>query len=181
LNIYAKKWQNKLKQEFPTRNVKTLAVNMEAKSVLVCRYLRPLKPPEDFLVNFNVTADIMQRLARFVSLIPELPDSVALPGVCDIWCTCDQFLDMLLGGEEEHAVLLCNYFLYLEKRAAILLGYGIPEGSTAYVIVFEYGRDPIVFNASTGEQFSVRDSYLPLTSIGCVITQENVMREKFLK
>ncbi|CAG2116349.1 unnamed protein product, partial [Medioppia subpectinata] len=71
--------------------------------------------------------------------------------------SCDQFLDMMLGGEEEHAILLCNYFLYLEKRAAILLGYGIPEGLTAYVIVFEYGRDPYVFNASTGEQYSVRD------------------------
>ncbi|CAG2121690.1 unnamed protein product, partial [Medioppia subpectinata] len=94
LELYAKKWQNKLKQEFPNRSIKTLAVNMEAKSVLVCRYLRPLKPPEDFLANFNVTNDIMARLARFVSLIPKVPDSVALPGVCDIWCACDQFLDM---------------------------------------------------------------------------------------
>ncbi|CAG2123137.1 unnamed protein product, partial [Medioppia subpectinata] len=31
-----------------------------------------------------------------------------------------------------------------------------------------------VFNASTGEQYSVRDSYIPLNSIGCVITPENI-------
>jgi coiled-coil and C2 domain-containing protein 2A len=81
---------------------------------------------------------------------------------------------MLMGDEEEHAILLCNYFLYLGKRASILLGYGIPEGSTAYVIVDEYGQEPHVFNASTGEQFSVKDNYLPLNSIGCIISQENV-------
>lgn len=147
---------------------------MNTKSVLVTRYLRPLKPPEDFLVNFSVTTDIMQRLARFVSLIPKIPDSIALPGISDIWCTCDQMLDMLLGDEEEHALLLCNFFLYLDKKAAILLGYGIPEGLTAYVIVFEYGKDPYVFNASSGEHFNVRDSYIPLHSVGCIITQENV-------
>ena len=179
--IYAKKWQNKLKDEFPNRNIKALAINMSAKWVLVTRYLRPLKPPEDFLINFNVTIDIMQRLARFVSLIPKVPDSIALPGICDIWCTCDQLMEMLLGDEEEHALLLCNYFLYLDKRAAILLGNGIPEGLTAYVIVFEYGRDPCVFNASTGQQFSVRDSYIPLHSIGCIITQENVLIDVLLK
>jgi coiled-coil and C2 domain-containing protein 2A len=172
--LYAKKWQNKLNEEFPERNIKALVININAKSVLVSRYLRSLKPPEEFLTNLNATNEIMKRLARFVSLIPKVPDSIALPGICDIWCSSDQFLEMLMGDEEEHAILLCNYFLYLGKRASILLGYGIPEGSTAYVIVDEYGQEPHVFNASTGEQFSVKDNYLPLNSIGCIISQENV-------
>ena len=174
---YAKKWQNKVRDDFPNRNIKALVVNLDAKFVLASRYLRPLKPPDEFLSNFNVTnpKDVLQRLARFVSLIPKVPDSIALPGLCDIWCTCDQLLDMSIGDEEEHAILLCNYFLYLDKRAGIVLGHGIPEGATAYVIIFEYGRDPYIFNASTGEQFSVRDSYIPLNSIGCVIAPENVI------
>ena len=44
---------------------------------------------------------------------------------------------MLRGDEEEHAVLLLNFFLHLGKRAFLLLGTAIPEGNTAYVIVFE--------------------------------------------
>ena len=35
---------------------------------------------------------------------------------------------MLAGDEEEHAVLLCNYFLSLGKAAWVVLGNGIPEG-----------------------------------------------------
>jgi len=117
----------------------------------------------------------MQRLARFVSLIPSIPDSISMPGMSDIWSTCGQFLDMLMGDEEEHAILLCNFFLYLRRRAAVVLGSGIPEGSTAYVIVWEYaGEEASLWNPTTGERFSVRDSFLPLNSIGCIITPENV-------
>ena len=35
---------------------------------------------------------------------------------------------MLGGDEEEHAVLLCNYFLYLGQSATVL-GTAIPEGN----------------------------------------------------
>ena len=35
---------------------------------------------------------------------------------------------MLAGDEEEHAILLCNYFLWLGKKAYLVLGDGIPEG-----------------------------------------------------
>lgn len=38
-----------------------------------------------------------------------------------------QFLDLLAGDEEEHAVLLCNYFLSLGKKAWLLMGSAIPE------------------------------------------------------
>lgn len=117
----------------------------------------------------------MLKLARFVSLIPCVPDSVALPGVIDVWSSCDQFLNMLMGDEEEHAILLCNYFMYLGRRAAVVLGQGIPEGSTAYVIVWDFtGQEPFVWNATTGERHGVRDPHIPLHSIGTIITFENV-------
>lgn len=35
---------------------------------------------------------------------------------------------MLAGDEEEHAVLLCNYFLWLGKKSWLVIGTGIPEG-----------------------------------------------------
>jgi hypothetical protein len=40
---------------------------------------------------------------------------------------CQQFLDLLAGDEEEHAVLLCNYFLSLGKKAWLVMGSAIPE------------------------------------------------------
>lgn len=40
---------------------------------------------------------------------------------------CQQFLDLLAGDEEEHAVLLCNYFLSLGKKAWLMMGSAIPE------------------------------------------------------
>lgn len=40
---------------------------------------------------------------------------------------CQQFLDLLAGDEEEHAVLLCNYFLSLGKKACLIVGTAIPE------------------------------------------------------
>lgn len=148
---------------------------MNTQWVLIPRYLRPLKPHDELLQNIANTDDVMQRIARFVSLIPSIPDSIALPGIGDIWSNCSQFLEMLMADEEEHAVLLCNFFIFLGKRAGVLLGSGIPEGSTAYVITWEYtGEEPSVWNATCGEKFNVRDSYLPLNTIGCIFTPDNV-------
>lgn len=38
-----------------------------------------------------------------------------------------QFLTLLAGDEEEHAVLLCNYFLSMGKKAWLIIGTAIPE------------------------------------------------------
>ena len=46
------------------------------------------------------------------------------------------------GGDfEEHAALLCNYFIYIDKtlknsnfRSYIILGHAVPEGETYYVL-----------------------------------------------
>ena len=43
---------------------------------------------------------------------------------------------MLAGDEEEHAVLLCNYFLHIGKRAFVVLGRGIPEGLREHFYFF---------------------------------------------
>lgn len=43
---------------------------------------------------------------------------------------------MLAGDEEEHAVLLCNYFLWLRKQAWLVIGTGIPEGNLFLLSLF---------------------------------------------
>jgi hypothetical protein len=46
-------------------------------------------------------------------------------------------LELGIGNEFEHAILLCNYLLFRNVRAWVLLGTGIPDGRTAYVLVKE--------------------------------------------
>ncbi|XP_075526800.1 coiled-coil and C2 domain containing 2A [Dermacentor variabilis] len=186
----AEEWQSSFESRYPRRFLKALAMDASGKWVFVPRFLRPLAPPQQlmdsarrpsFVEDASATAkDIMALAARFVSLIPTLSDSVLFPGLCDIWSTCDQFLRVLTGDEEEHALLLCNYFLHLGAEAYLLLGSGIPEGQTAYVLTREHSSarnrdgDVRIWNAVTGRSYSATDSYGPLHSVGCLVGTDNI-------
>ncbi|KAG7277509.1 hypothetical protein CRUP_030671 [Coryphaenoides rupestris] len=87
----------------------------------------PGRPCLTTVIDISGKTDLV---ARFVSLVPSLPDSISFSGVCDLWSTCDQFLTLLAGDEEEHAVLLCNYFLSMGKKAWLIIGTAIPEVRT---------------------------------------------------
>ena len=43
----------------------------------------------------------------------------------------------MVGSEIEHAMLLCNFFTTIGKKAFLVLGQGVPEGDTAYVLTVE--------------------------------------------
>lgn len=59
---------------------------------------------------------------------------------------------MLVGSETEHAVLLANLFSSLGRRAYLVVGAGVPEGDTAYVMtVREDTGENVLWNAVTGE------------------------------
>lgn len=188
LIIYAKKWQSDFVDEFTDRTIKILVIDTNGKLVLICRYLNQLKPPSEFATDSFAMVDLMMKLAHFVSLIPIIPDyspsnipdvsSISSPTDLDIWTKCDEFLNYLLGSSDQHAILLCNYFLYLGRLTGLIIGSGIPEGSTIYVIVWEYnrhGRDDVtLWNPRTGHPYSPYDPLIPLTSVGCIITTDNV-------
>uniref|UniRef100_A0A8D1ZCI2 C2 domain-containing protein n=1 Tax=Sus scrofa TaxID=9823 RepID=A0A8D1ZCI2_PIG len=112
-------------------------------------------------------------VARYVSLIPFLPDTVSFAGICDLWSTSDQFLDLLAGDEEEHAVLLCNYFLSLGKKAWLVMGNAIPEGPTAYVLTQEQSHY-LIWNPCSGHFYGQFDTFCPLKSVGCLIGPDNI-------
>lgn len=174
LLIAADKWQLEVEKKFPKREYKTTVVDINGKSVFLSRYFKPLKPP-DVLINGQESPEsTAEAVARYVAMIPFVSDSVVFPGMCDIWSTCDQFMSMLQGDEEEHAVLLTNYFLHLGKEVWLLLGSAVPEGPTAYVITKEAPKDFQVWNASTGEHYHYRDNYCPVQSVGCLVNQHNI-------
>lgn len=165
-------WQAELERQFPKRTYKTTVMDTMGKNVFVTRYFRSIKPPPEVEACTD-PQKAMDIAARYVAMIPFVADTALFPGQCDIWSTCNQFMKMLCGDEEEHAVLLTNYFLAMGKTAYLILGNAIPEGQTAYVLTVEADKHQ-VWNARTGESYSVHDNYCPIQSIGCLINAENI-------
>ncbi|XP_014644368.1 PREDICTED: coiled-coil and C2 domain-containing protein 2A [Ceratotherium simum simum] len=168
------KFQAECALKFPNRQCLTTVIDLSGKTVFITRYLKPLNPPQELLSaypnNPQATAELV---ARYVSLIPFLPDTVSFAGLCDLWSTSDQFLDLLAGDEEEHAVLLCNYFLSLGKKAWLVMGNAIPEGPTAYVLTREQSHY-LIWNPCSGHFYGQFDTFCPLKSVGCLIGPDNI-------
>lgn len=96
-----------------------------------------------------------------MSLIPFKSDAEAFKDVPDIWSTCQEFLDLKGGDSEEHAILLCCYFMYIDKalkkdnfRNYLIVGKGVPEGDTVYVLRKNTANDDIeIWNACAGDPY----------------------------
>ncbi|XP_071395156.1 coiled-coil and C2 domain-containing protein 2A [Centroberyx affinis] len=159
---------------YPDRPCLTTVIDISGKTAFITRYIRPLNPPQELLDAFpSSPQEATELVAQFVSLIPSLPDSISFSGVCDLWSTCDQFLTLLAGDEEEHAVLLCNYFLSMGKKAWLIIGTAIPEGLTAYVLTYEQSRY-LIWNPSSGQYYGQYDTFCPLQTVGCLVSADNV-------
>jgi hypothetical protein len=44
-------WATDLRKKFPNREFKPIVMNTEGKSVLITRYFRAIKPPDDLIEN----------------------------------------------------------------------------------------------------------------------------------
>uniref|UniRef100_A0A8C6YTK6 Coiled-coil and C2 domain containing 2A n=1 Tax=Nothoprocta perdicaria TaxID=30464 RepID=A0A8C6YTK6_NOTPE len=170
----AEKYEAECTSKFPSRQCLTTVIDLSGKSVFITRYIKPLNPPQELLDAHPNSSQITAELvARYVALIPFLPDSVSFAGICDLWSTSDQFLHLLAGDEEEHAVLLCNYFLGMGKKAWLIIGNAIPEGATAYVLTLEQNQYAI-WNPSTGCFYGQFDTFCPLKNVYCLISCDNI-------
>jgi hypothetical protein len=98
--------------------------------VLITRYVDPCPPPRDAYHSSSPVEVQMMQLCRFVSLIPFLEDwNLDSEGADDeipsVWCTSKEFVVEVGAGDwEEHATLLCNFFLFLKKPAYLVFGSG---------------------------------------------------------
>jgi coiled-coil and C2 domain-containing protein 2A len=81
---------------------------------------------------------------------------------------------MLSGSEIDHSLLLVNYFTSLGKRAFLVLGRGVPEGATAYVLTSEDNGSFWLWNSVSGERFGTQENFCPLTSVMAVLNEKNV-------
>lgn len=85
----------------------------------------------------------------------------------------------MIGSTTDHAVALTCYLLALKMEAWLLLGYGIPRGSTAYVLTREYIKDaetPVynIYDVCYNEKYNLTDPYCPVQKIFCLVSGENV-------
>lgn len=85
----------------------------------------------------------------------------------------------MVGSVLDHAIALTCHLLSLNVEAWLLLGFGIPNGTTAYVLVREYIKEvaaPVhyIFDVISGIKYSLFDIYCPLQRIFCVINDSNV-------
>ncbi|CAM9309130.1 unnamed protein product [Chrysoparadoxa australica] len=186
---YHERWLARVKSACPEaadREVVVFVPDMFGNEVLVTRYLTPQEPPAELTTICHCK--------HFVQLIPFLEDWQAFDGDVDMWCTSQQFLDILGGDWEEHSILLHNYIAYLARKSQaskssnkhdkrletyIAIGKGMPEGETVYVMLREldgFGDvSSIVFwNSCTGEGYDRHDRRCPLTEIGCLVSENNV-------
>uniref|UniRef100_A0A8C3QVI6 Coiled-coil and C2 domain containing 2A n=1 Tax=Cyanoderma ruficeps TaxID=181631 RepID=A0A8C3QVI6_9PASS len=170
----AEKYEAECTSKFPSRQCLTTVIDLDGKTVFITRYIKPLNPPQELLDAVPDRSQTAAELvARYVALIPFLPDSVSFAGICDLWSTSDQFLYLLAGDEEEHAVLLCNYFLGMGKKAWLITGNAIPEGPTAYVLTLEQSQY-VIWNPSTGCFYGQYDTFCPLQNVYCLISCDNI-------
>ncbi|XP_063875385.1 coiled-coil and C2 domain-containing protein 2A-like isoform X2 [Scylla paramamosain] len=167
-----REWVAALASRYPRRRFRTHVLDLSGRLVCLTRYLRPLPPPQELMCQDS--AATVRRVAWFVSLIPSLADLTLFPGAGDIWANSEQFLTLLTGDEEEHAVLLACFFLHLGKTAYLLLGSGVPEGETCYVVTRESDADWLVWQPSTGRCFSPRHPFTPLHAVYQLVSQDNI-------
>ncbi|XP_069876574.1 protein CC2D2B-like [Dipodomys merriami] len=162
------------KTAFPNRRIITTVFNDEGIQILVTRYIKALNPPQQlldiFLHDSNATLDL---IARFVSLIPFMPDTSDENDGLDIWMTSERCINLAIGNKEEHAILLCNFFLYFGKEALVLLGTSVLEGHVAYVLTQETD-EYLLWNPSTGQCHKQLDPFCTLQSVDCLFNDKNV-------
>ena len=74
----------------------------------------------------------------------------------------------------DHSLLLGNYFTSLGKKSYLVLGRGVPEGPTAYVLTAEDNGANWLWNSVTGERFGTAENFCPLTAVSAVVNEQNV-------
>lgn len=191
------------------RNVRAVVWNESGRVRVVCAYLRPLERLAPEVLDEEVANSVRllwHRIARFVSLLSPLKYGIFNERLLapSVWFSCGQMLASALGGAEEKAVLLCNYFLQLGRCSALLFGDSLPDGRSVFVIVWRdhlrarehqtsgrskpvdssdfIDRLPILIKSNTvelwdpntGKCYAISSNQTPLLSVGSIATVENV-------
>lgn len=162
------------------RNFDVFARSLTHGHAFLSQYVRAQAPPTTGV--FAHAAPTLQSVVRFVQLVPFLDDWHLFDGEKDVWSTSQEFLEINAGDFEEHAVLLCNYFHWLDRRepnvrSYLVIGRAVPEGDGVYVLrqdAYKIPQRSVLWNASTGAGYHVWDDRCPLQDVSLVVSRDNV-------
>ena len=81
-------WLIEHSKRFKHSQLKLFGENIKGESVLLCRYLTPIKPPIE-VIDLSRPGDLfaIERVARFVSMIPFRDDLTMFKSMPDMYCT----------------------------------------------------------------------------------------------
>ena len=85
-------------------------------------------------------------------------------------------MDLGAGDVEEHAILLCNYFNFIDQaqgrdkiESYLVLGLGYPEGRTSYVMRRNKENNHVeLWNPLRGEAYFYGRNPINETFLGCI-------------
>ncbi|EAY04699.1 hypothetical protein TVAG_474970 [Trichomonas vaginalis G3] len=155
---------NKKSFDYP-RQFRVMCARDDGLSVLLCRYIYSLNPPE--------TIKTPLQAVRFVSSIPFVPDAQQYHTAGDVWLSCKEFLDSHSGDEEEHAILLCCFLKALGRDTYVIIGSDVLNGSACYVMI-KHSDHIAIIDPVRGNFFDARETSCTLTSIGVVFNESNI-------
>uniref|UniRef100_A0AC35TMX4 C2 domain-containing protein n=1 Tax=Rhabditophanes sp. KR3021 TaxID=114890 RepID=A0AC35TMX4_9BILA len=172
--LKAMDWRNKCLVQHGDRRYKALVLNNNGRSVLVCRYLRPVKPPIILEQFCSDKLKFLKQAVQLVKNIPSIVDPIMFPGTCDLWTAIDQTIAIAYGSEEEKAIMLCCWLLYHKYDASIILCDSLPEGSNGAYVLVDTSLHLSLVNTQTGTIWKTTDTFCPIINIGTIITENNV-------
>ncbi|BES93155.1 coiled-coil and Hypothetical protein containing [Nesidiocoris tenuis] len=172
--LYLDQWVAEVSRIHPNKQVPAMVLNSEGKTVCVTRFIRPIPPPE--LVAGEKTTPEM--VARFVSLIPVIPNYQFFPGQMDIWLNAQEIMDRCASEIPCRAALLACLLKYYFERTYLLIGTGVPGGPSAFVLTFPAAgaksNTPTIWDPSTSRKHGPGDPFSPLSSLHAIIDHTNI-------
>lgn len=105
---------------------------------------------------------MIERCARFVSLIPMKFNCKLFEGTEEFHLKCDEFLNVKIG--EDHGILLCNYFNFIDRlegrrdyESLLIVCKSFPYGKCMFVL----RRDKTSKNCEVWDPYKGECYYVP--------------------
>ncbi|CAI5440185.1 unnamed protein product [Caenorhabditis angaria] len=164
--------QQSLRDQFPKRIYRPLVVDIHAKSVICCRYLRPINPPP-IIMQESSKLQICQLSANIISTLPIISNSNGSHS--DIWSTVDQLTTIgICGGIEEKSILLACWLMHFKIKIWILLGEKLGEKCGFVVAELENSQQKILIDPNDGFIFqNLHDSNCGFEKIWGAFDEKN--------